>query len=200
MDVAEAVRRRRMVRRYRPDPVDPVAVRRILESAWRAPSAGFSQGQAFVVVTDAEDRRRLATVCGEDAYVARGFAPWLSGAPVLVVCCTRPDAYRERYAQPDKPGAAPGGRVGWTVPWWYVDAGAALEAILLSAVAEGLGAGFLAIHEPDAVRDLLGVPADVEPLGVVTIGHPDAADRPSGSLRRGRRPYDEVVRTGRWGG
>lgn len=187
-----------MVRRYRPDPVDPAALARVVDAARRAPSAGHSQGQSFVVVTDAADRRRLAAVCGEDAHVARGFAPWLSPAPAHVVVCTRPGAYHERYAAADKPGRAPGGADIWRVPWWYVDAGAALEALLLSAVAEGLAAGFLAVHDPDAVRALLAIPDDVEPLGVVTVGHP-APDRPSGSLRRGRRPYGEVVHDGRWG-
>lgn len=198
MDFADVVRRRRMVRRYRPEPVPADAVARIVDAARRAPSAGFSQGQSFVVLTEPDARRRHAQLCDEGAYVARGFAPWLSSAPVHVVLCTRPAAYLERYAAADKAGRAPGGRDTWTVPWWYVDAGAALEALLLAAVAEGLAAGFQAIHAPDAVRDLLAIPADVEPLGVVTVGHP-APDRPSGSLRRGRRPWDETVFAGRWG-
>lgn len=196
MQFADVVRARRMVRAYRDEPVDPVVLERILDLARRGPSAGFSQGQSFVVVTDAADRARLAEICDEPAYRARGFDPWVSTAPVHVVPCVRRGAYVERYAEPDKAGAA--GPEGWAVPFWWVDGGAALMLLLLAAVDEGLAAGFLAV-DPDPVRALLGIPADVDPLGLVTIGHP-APDRPSGSLARGRRPLDEVVHHGRWRG
>ncbi|HVM00850.1 MAG TPA: nitroreductase family protein [Egibacteraceae bacterium] len=195
MDLAEVVRRRRMVRRYRPDPVEPAALTRILDTARRAPSAGFSQGQHFVVVTDPGDRARLAAVCGEPAYAAAGFEPWLSSAPVHVVPCVRRAEYLARYRAPDKASSTPPDE--WRVPFWWVDAGAALMLLLLAAVDEGLGAGLLAVDDVAGVRALLALPADVEPLGVVTIGHP-APDRRSRSLDRGRRPLDEVVHDGRW--
>jgi nitroreductase len=195
MEFAEVVRRRRMVRAYRPDPVADEVVDRILDTARRAPSAGHSQGQSFVVVTDAGDRARVAAVCREPAFVARGFTPWISAAPVLVVPCVRRAAYEQRYAEADK--AAPGRPGAWRVPYWWVDGGAGLMLLLLAAVDEGLAAGFLDVADADGLRGLLGIPADVEPLGVVTIGHP-APDRRSGSLARGRRPRDEVVHRGRW--
>jgi len=191
---AEVVRARRMVRAYRLDPVDPAAVERILDAARRAPSAGFSQGQSFVVVTGEATRTRLAEVCREPAFRARGFAPWVSAAPVLVVPCVREAAYHERYAEPDKARSVP--PRDWPVPFWWVDGGAALMLLLLAAVDEGLAAGFLAA-DPAGLRAVLGIPAEVTPLGVVTIGQP-AADRRSGSLRRGRRPESEVIHRERW--
>jgi nitroreductase len=195
VEFAEVVRRRRMVRAYRPDPVDPAAVDRIVDLARRAPSAGFSQGQSFVVVTDPDQRRRVAESCREPSFVARGFTPWVSSAPLLVVPCVRPGAYGERYAEPDKDAA---GRPGqWRVPYWWVDGGAALMLLLLAAVDEGLAAGFLDVADAGALRAVLGIPDDVEPLGVATIGYP-ARDRPSSSLRRGRRAREEVVHHDRW--
>ncbi|MBA2576610.1 MAG: nitroreductase family protein [Euzebyaceae bacterium] len=194
MDFAEAVRRRRMVRAYRPDPVEPAALERILDAATRGPSAGFSQGQTCVVVTDADDRRRIAELCDEPAYVARGFDPWISQAPVHVVVCTSRTAYERRYAEPDKAGSDP--PAAWDVPFWWVDAGAALMLLLLAATNEGLAAGFQSI-DGAAVGAFLGIPPEHAPLGLVTIGHP-APDRPSGSLRRGRRPAVETVHHGRW--
>ncbi|MGH8886868.1 MAG: nitroreductase family protein [Egibacteraceae bacterium] len=191
---AEVVRARRMVRAYRPDPVDPVAVERILDAARRAPSAGFTQGQSFVVVTEPTARARVAEVCQEHSYRARGFAPWVSAAPVLVVPCVRAAAYHERYAAPDKARSLP--PRDWPVPFWWVDGGAALMLLLLAAVDEGLAAGFLAA-DPTGLRAVLSIPSDVAPLGVVTIGHP-ATDRRSGSLQRGRRPLDEIVHRERW--
>ena len=184
-----------MVRRYLPEEVPAEQVRRIVEAARRAPSAGFSQGQSFVVVTDPEVRRRVADLAREEAYRARGFEPWISGAPVLVVVCTSEHAYRQRYAAPDKLG--PGRELAWPVPFWYVDAGCSTMLLLLASVDEGLAAGFLGLKSYDGLRELLGIPDDVQPIGVVTIGRP-APDRRSGSLARGRKPAEEVVHHNRW--
>lgn len=191
MEFAEVVRARRMVRAYRPDPVDAEVLRRILDTARRGPSAGYAQGQSFVVVTDAARRAALADLCNEDDYVARGFAPWLSVAPVHVVPCVSRAAYEARYAEPDK--AASRTPAEWDVPFWWVDGGAALMLLLLAVADEGLAAGFQALRDEPELRELLGLRDDEVPLGLVTIGHA-APDRPSGSLRRGRRPFDEQVR------
>lgn len=196
MQFADVVRARRMVRNYRPDPVDPAALERILDTARRGPSAGFAQGVHAVVVTEPADRARLAALCDEPRYASAGFDRWLSRAPVHVVLCVRPADYEARYAATDKGGSR--SPAEWAVPFWWVDAGAALMLLLLATVDEGLAAGLLAVDGIPALRDLLGLPGDVEPLGLVTIGHA-APDRPSGSLARGRRPLDEVVHRGRWG-
>lgn len=191
MEFNDAVRARRMVRAYRPDPVDPEALRRMLDAARHGPSAGFAQGQTFVVLTAEEDRRRLAELCGEDDYAARGFDRWISTAPVHVVSCVSRAAYERRYGQPDK--AASIKPADWRVPFWWVDGGAALMLLLLAAVDEGLAAGFQQLPGTAEVRGLLDLRDDEEPLGLVTIGHP-APDRPSGSVRRGRVPFHEQVR------
>ena len=52
MDLPDVILRRRMVRHFSPDPVDPAALDRILDLARHAPSAGFTQGQSFLVITD----------------------------------------------------------------------------------------------------------------------------------------------------
>jgi nitroreductase len=197
MELAEAVRRRRMVRNYTDDPVDPEVLARILETARRTPSAGFSQGQSMVVVTDAGTRRQIAELCDERAYVSMGFDPWISRAPVLVVVCTSAGRYLERYREPDKggPDSPLGVAANWSVPYWWVDAGATMMLLLLAAVDEGLGAGFLG--PTGDLRGILGIPEDVSPVGIVTIGHP-APDRRSGSLARGWRPESQVVHRERW--
>ena len=67
-----------------------------------------------------------------------------------------------------------------------------------AAVDEGLAAGLLDVADRGALRAALGIPADVVPLGVVTVGHP-VPDRRSGSLARGRRPTAELLHHDRWG-
>lgn len=182
-----------MVRSASTEPVAEEQVRRILDTALRGPSAGFSQGQSFVVVTDPAVRAQIAELADEPGYLARGYPAWLSAAPVLVVCCTSQEPYDDRYAEPDKAAAG----ADWPVPYRYVDAGCALMLLLLAAVDEGLAAGFLGIHRVPRLRDVLGIPAEVEPIGIVTLGHP-APDRPSPSPGRGRRPEPEVLHRDRW--
>ena len=185
-----------MVRNYAEEPVDEAVLARILDAARRGPSAGFAQGQRFVVVTDAETREQIAAAAREAKYVSAGFDPWLSRAPVHVVVCTRMGDYVDRYNEPDKATAPPASE--WPVPYWYVDAGAALMLILLAAVDEGLAAGLAGVHSFEGIKELLGIPEDVTPIGVVTIGH-RAPDRRSSSLTRGHKPVDEVVFRERWG-
>lgn len=192
MEFAEVVRRRRMVRSYTDQPVDEDAIEKILDAAVAAPSAGHSQGQRFVVVTDREQRARIAEAADEASYVAAGLNPWISSAPVHIVLCTDRQAYVDRYAEPDKAGIQ-----HWDVPYWWVDAGASMIAILYAAVSEGLAAGFLGAHGFNGLHDMLGIPQDILIVGVVTIGH-EAPHRPSGILERGRTPRDEVIRRERW--
>ncbi len=181
-----------MVRRYRDDPVDPGAVERIARAATRGPSAGFAQGVSVIVVTDPGVRAAVAELAGEAGFTAGGFDPWLSTAPAHLVLCVSPGAYRDRYDEPDKDPAA------LEIPWWWVDGGAALSLMLLAAVDEGYGAGFLGGHRLAGIHELLGIPGDVAVVGLVTVGVP-APDRRSSSLRRGRRPDAELIHIERWG-
>lgn len=197
MEFRRVIKKRRMVRNYRLQPIGPEVVNRIVEAGLSAPSAGFSQGQSLIVVTDSHTRRRIADLAEEPRYVAGGFDPWLSSAPLHIVVCTAEADYRRRYREADKLAGHRGG-TPWPVPYWWVDGGATLMAILLAAVDEGLAAGFLGAHALAGLSSLLGIPDHVTPLGVVTIGHP-APDRRSGSVDRGRRPRSEVAHRGRWG-
>jgi nitroreductase len=204
VEFSEVVRRRRMVRDYDPArPVTAAVVERLLEHAIRAPSAGFSQGWAFLVLDSADDRGLFWSVTTEsspthpdapDGWLAR-----MSRAPLLVVVLSSKDAYLDRYAEPDK-GWTDRAEARWPVPYWDVDAGMAALLMLLTAVDEGLGACFFGVPAPrvDALRSAFGVPASFRPVGVVSVGHPGDEDRRSPSLRRGRRGLDEVVHRGRW--
>jgi nitroreductase len=198
MEFQTVVRRRRMVRNFDPTrPVPRVTVERLLDLAVRAPSAGYSQGWAFLVLTQPDEVARFWAATGP------GGVPdsWLRGmrrAPLLIVPLAHKDAYLDRYAEPDK-GWTDRDEARWPVPYWYVDTGFASLLMLLGAVDEGLGACFFGIP-PEALatfRAAFGVPEAYTPIGALAIGYP-AADRRSPSLRRGRRPVAEVAHWGRW--
>jgi nitroreductase len=197
MEFRDVVRKRRMVRNY--DPAQPVSrdsLERIAAAAQRAPSAGFSQGQRLVIVTEADRRRRIADICDEPEYVASGFDPWVSRAPALFVPCVSEHIYHARYQEPDKLNDD-GTETEWPVPYWYVDVGATVMLILLAAIDEGLAAGFLGTHRTADLQRELGLPADVIPVGVITVGHP-LPDRRSGSLKRGWVKAGDFVHWEHW--
>ena len=196
MEFSEVVRKRRMVRHFSDEPVAPEVVARMLDLARHAPSAGFTQGQSFVVVTDPANKREIARLCGEESYVEGGFHAFISGAPVLVIPCVSEAAYHRRYQEPDKIGED-GTEIVWPVPYWHMDIGCAVMILLLAVVDEGLAAGFAGAHDLDALRALLGIPAEVTPVGVIPIGH-RAPDRPSPSLKRGRKAEAEYAHYERW--
>jgi nitroreductase len=202
MDFADVLKRRRMVRNYTGAPVSREAVERIVDRGRRAPSGGFSQGTRFVVVTDPDTRRRIAELADEPEYVKIGFEPWISRAPVHIVVAVREDDYHDRYRRPDKLDES-GEEIPWRVPWWWVDAGKSIMLLLLAAIDEGLGAGLFGVvgDRNDDLRDVLGIPADHEVVGVVTVGHPAPEpneERRKEGLRRARRSWEEVVRWERY--
>lgn len=193
------VRARRMVRAFTGAPVDPAVVDGLVDLARRAPSAGHSQGWAFVVLSGPDETARYWDVALPDDRRPTFRWPGLVSAPVLIVALVRPDAWVERYAEPDKAATGLGAGTGeWPVPYWWVDAGMAVEHLLLGAVDAGLGACFFGLfdHEP-AVLGALGVPDGWRAAGTVALGHP-APDEPGRSTARGRRSLDHVLHRGGW--
>lgn len=196
MNFTEVVRSRRMVRNFLDTPVPNETLLRILDLARRGPSAGFTQGQDFIVITDPMTKQAIAGFCSESSYVEQGFAAFISHAPVLIIPCTSEVAYIRRYREPDKM-ADENAKPNWPVPFWFMDIGCAVMIILLAVVNEGLVAGFAGLWDVAGCRRLLGIPDEVIPVGVIPIGYA-APDKRSPSLKRGRRPDNEVIHHERW--
>ncbi|MEV6966328.1 nitroreductase family protein [Hamadaea sp. NPDC051192] len=195
MEFRDVVARRRMVRNYDPDrPVPPEIVDELLQHAIHAPSAGFSQGWAFLVLdTPASVAEFWAATTPPAAGPPDNWLRGMRSAPVIIVPLSCKDAYLDRYAEPDK-GWTDRDESRWPVPYWYIDAGMASLMMLLTAVDNGLGACFFGIPPArvDAFRAAFDVPGSYTPIGAITVGY-RAPDRRSPSLRRGRRGVDEVV-------
>lgn len=193
---------RRMCRDFKPDPVADDVLDRVLAAAFRAPAAGNTDALDLVVLTGADTARHWDVTLPADRRL--GFRwPGLMRAPVLVEVIVDPAAYVERYSLPDKAHSGLGdGAEAWPVPFWFVDGGAAVMAVLLAAESEGLGALLFGVfgHE-EAVRRALGVPAGRRVVATVALGLPAPGGRlPSRSARRGRPGPDRRVHQGGWAG
>jgi FMN reductase [NAD(P)H] len=193
VELSEILASRRMVRAYRPDPVPRDAIERIVATVRRAPSAGFSQGQRLLVVTEQETRVRLGDILGS--------RQWVSEAPVLIVVGVREDDYHDRYRKPDK--LVDGQEIEWPVPYWHFDAGAAAMLILLAAIDQGYAAGLFGVFAEAMApfKQLLNIPDDVAVTSCITIGKPaddSSWDALTSRLTQARKPVDDLVHWERW--
>ncbi|HUK27422.1 MAG TPA: nitroreductase family protein [Candidatus Acidoferrales bacterium] len=197
MDFERVVRKRRMVRNFQRKAVSGEIVDRILELALHAPSAGFSQGWSYIVVTSEQLKKQIGKLQGEDDFYARKRPHhFISEAPVLIVACTSEKLYHDRYREPDKV-KDDGSEIDWPTPYWYFDIGCGCMLIFLAVVNEGLASVFTGVFRVTEMRKLLGIPDHFHPVGVISIGH-QAPDVKSPSLKRGRRPPSQVIHYEHW--
>ena len=192
-----------MVRRFDPSvPAEMEVVRDLVTLAVRAPSAGFSQGWDFVALLNPQDRAAF-WAAADDGGPADAWLRGVSAAPALVLCLSDAGAYLDRYAQADK-GWVDRSPDRWPIPYWDTDTAMAAMIILLGAQDAGLGALFFGIpgQRHDAVREAHGIPEDRRLVGVIALGAPAArAAHTGGSPRtRPRRPLEDVLHEGRFGG
>src|SRR5918994_1271683 len=159
-----------MVRAFESRLVPPELVDRLLDLARRAPSAGNTQPWAFVVL-EGDAARELWNVTLDAERRASFRWQRLLDAPVVVLALVSPDAYVERYGEPDKRATGLGaGQSAWPVPYWWVDGGMAVQTLLLAATDAGLGALFYGLFDHEGpVLDRVGVPPRWRGLGAVEL-------------------------------
>ena len=198
MEFRDVLRRRRMHRSFLPEPLPADQIERIVGVIRHAPSGGFSQGGSIVVVTGDEKRAEIARSFGDEHYSREG-RNYIADAPVHLVLSANEALYHARYNEADKLETTGGTEVSWPVPYWFVDAGALMMLVLEAAIDEGLASAFIGHPEQKRIFDeLVGLPADVVPIGLALIGRP-GPDAPAGSrLADRRRPIDDLVHRERW--
>lgn len=196
------MRARRMTRSFSEEPIDEAVVESLLDTARHVPSAGSSQGFEFLVLADREQIDRYWDVTLPGAKRSGFRWQGLLRAPLLVVVYADADAYVARYGEADKSSTGLGfDRDAWSTPYWLVDASFAALGLQLAAIDAGLGVLFFGVFDHEkAVADEFGVPASLEVVGVLAIGHPDGGDdtEPGRSVSRLRRPLDDMVHRGNW--
>ncbi len=197
MRFEDLVRSRHMVRSFTAEPIPQETITTICDLASKGPSAGNTAAISFLILTGDECAQYWDTTMNAQR---RAEFPWpgLLNAPALVLICTDPDAYVRRYCEPDKTHTALGDSVdSWQVPYWFVDAGAALMTALLAIIPKGLGACFFGVFDHEqALKDAFGIPEAVRIVGTIAIGHPADDDRLSKSAKRPRR---DNIHISRWG-
>lgn len=194
MDVETSIRKRRMVRAFASTPLEPQAIDDLLELSRRAPAAGNTQAVGFTVLdTPATTARYWATTLPEPK---RERFRWqrLLDAPVLVLVTTRPAAYTERYDEADKARTGLGESLEvWPVPYWWVDAGAVVQNMLLLAVERGLGACLFGPFDNElALCREFGIHPDRRIVATIAIGHP-LPDEPGRSAGRARKDVADLI-------
>ena len=193
-----------MTRAFDGRPVAADLVDSMVELATRAPSAGKTQGWHLIVLSGDETARFWdATLPVERRATFR----WqgLLTAPIIAIALADPDAYVQRYAEPDKVRAGLGESAeSWPTPYWTVDASMSVMTLLLAAENLGLGALFFGVFNGEAaLRTSLAIPEHLQMIGAIALGWPDADDRANAvgaglSASRRRRQPGEVIHRGGW--
>ena len=173
MELDQAVRQRKMIRKYQNREVSERLVNKLIESASRAPSAGHTQVQEFIIVKDPETKRKLRRASVNQEQV--------EDAPVLIVVCSNTSRSIGRYGQR--------GIEFYSI----IDGAFASMLILLTATNEGLGAGFVGAFDDDKVSEILGLPDDgsVRAIGIIAIGYPDEEPTRLERIERSRLIHHE---------
>jgi nitroreductase len=198
VEFRDLLKQRRMVRHYEPEPIPRDTLERIVATVRRAPSGGFSQGQRLLVVDDPTLLAQMVAIGGD---APEGVEPWFASAPAQILVLTREADYHERYQKDDK--LQDGSEIEWPVPFWHVDAGAALMLVLLAAIDEGLGAGVYGVfpEEEQQLRELLRISPELAIVAGITLGRPlpdpEWSKRASRSTQH-RRSLDELVHWNSW--
>ena len=166
----ELLLNRRVVRNYLDTNKEYPNLSDIPKLTIKIPTAGFSRGIEIVSVENKENIKKLAIYANEKSYLKKGYGKWLSNSKAIFLILINEQAYHERYKELDKQNQTSSSN--WSVPYWYVDAGAAMMNCMLLVEETGLKSGFLGSHnmQIQKIKSLLVIPEDIEILGFVTAG------------------------------
>lgn len=205
MDVSEAIKRRRSIRRFKPDPIPEEKIRLLLESARLAPSGTNTQPWRFIVVKDDDTKAKLQKASHNQRHIKR--------APVVIVCCADLRAFKEFPKRVDElieTGALPERTRKVFIPYLKkgmntvtkdalmiaaaANVAIAVEHIVLQAVEIGLGTCWVRWYEDNKVREILEIPEHIEVMTLLPVGIPD-----EDPVQRPRLELGQIVYNGKFG-
>ncbi len=167
MEVMEALKGRQSVKSYLPTPVEKEKLEKVLEAGRLAPSSYNSQCRRFIVLTDPAVKKAI--------HDEAGTQPMIEQAPVVIVVCATPDHEHE--------DAMPCGEVKHPI-----DMALSGAYMMLEAYDQGLGTCWLGAFDAEAVKKVLGIPADVKVVTMIPLGYHDGTQP-----RQDRKPLEEIV-------
>jgi len=153
MDLMEAIKTRRSIRRYKPVPVPEDLLKEVLNASRMAPSADNAQPWKFVIARDEQVKLKLAAACNGQKFIVQ--------APIVIVAC----------GIPEEAFQTAGGYMSSHV----IDVSIALDHLTLAAHAGGLGTCWIVSFKEEKVKEVLGMPEDVRVVALTPLGYPDEA-------------------------
>ncbi len=175
MDIYEALKERRSVRKYTSDPVPEDKLNRLLEAGRLAPSWANKQCWRFIVVKDPEKKENLASAMPKDNPARRAVG---ETAPLVIVLCADPEASGKQDGK----------------DYYLLDSGLAMQQLMLAANAEGLGTCWVAWFDEATVREACAVPPEYRIVAITPVGVPEKQPSP-----RPRKDLSEITYAEEWG-
>ena len=166
MDLMEAIKTRRSIRKFRETRIPENLLKEVLNAARLAPSADNAQPWKIIVVRDEQTKHKVTQACNGQKFLVQ--------APVVLVLCGIPE---EAFQT-----------VGGYMSSHVIDASIALDHVTLAAHSLGLGTCWVAWFKEEKVKDILGIPEDVRVVALTPLGYPDESpERPS------RKNLEELI-------
>lgn len=166
MEILEAIRTRRSIRKYKSTPIPEDLLKEVLSAARMAPSGANAQPWKLIVVADEDTKLRLVQACNGQKFIAE--------APVIIAGCGFPD---DAY-----------GTIGGYMNGYVMDVTIAMDHLILTAASVGLGTCWIGAFKEEKVREVLGLPEDVKVVALTPLGYPDETP-----AKRPRKDLAELV-------
>ena len=176
MEALEAIKTRRSIRKYKPDPIDDKTLDKVLEAARWAPSWANTQCRRFIVVRNSQTKEELAGTLSQ----GNGAIPALLSAPVAIVACAK--LGRAGYSSKDHSPMSDKG------DWFMFDVGLTMQNLILAAHAQGLGTVVIGAFDAKKVAEVLEVPEGFCVVTLTPLGYPDQEP-----VLRPRKELSEIV-------
>ena len=165
---------RKVVRNYKKTSLEDTKLKNISKFSIKIPTAGFSRGIEILNTFDVKKIKNVSKIFNEDNFIKDGKSPWISNSLALFFILLNEDAYHHRYSKNDKTNAV--NSKDWDVPYWYVDAGAAMMNCILLIEEKELSSGFMGLHNIDRkkIHEEFKIPDTYQIIGMITAGVEDS--------------------------
>ena len=165
---------RKVVRNYKKTSLEDTNLKNISKFSIKIPTAGFSRGIEILNTFDVKKIKNVSRIFNEDNFIKDGKSPWISNSLALFFILLNEEAYHHRYSKNDKTNAV--NSKDWDVPYWYVDAGAAMMNCILLIEEKELSSGFMGLHNIDRkkIHEEFKIPDTYQIIGMITAGVEDS--------------------------